>query len=62
MIYLLLVFVFLFIMVGLLIFFERYAKHCVENNDELNRHSRWLHRAGMNETYHIINRRWKVKF
>lgn len=57
-----LIFVFLFIMAGLLIILEYYAKHCVENNNELNRHSRWLHRAGMNETYHIINRRWKVKF
>lgn len=55
-------FIFLIVMVGLVIWLERYAKHVAKNNDEVIWHTDWLSRAGMFETRHIIDGRWKYKW
>lgn len=52
-------FMFLIVMVGLLIFFEQYAKQCRKNNVKVARHTNWLIRAGMKETCFLIDKRWK---
>lgn len=55
-------FMFLIVMAGLVIFLEWYAKYCKINNARIVWHTAWLRKVGMFDTCAIISRRWKCKF
>ncbi len=55
-------FMFLIVMTGLVIFLEWYAKHCKKNNAKIVWHTTWLRTAGMFDTCAMISRRWRYGF